>query len=305
MGALRSVLAAAGSARGARLRRGAGARRCARGRSPRGEPGFALALGFWDGGEPPRQVADTYASALDGMAAAGLDGLPLDQGARAPLLPRAAGRDPRAQPPARRAGALRCPAARGGEPTFALMASAAPGHPAALGCTLPARLAPERRRCRGGAGARPVRAPGQGRGAGRRTDATSIRVAGCSPSWSSSRAAPDTLRWPRTTRPSRGWRCRGCAPPRRRVRWSSCSACRSGGRSARRATLGLRVRLYVPYGHARLPYRLSQAGARPAVLWWAARDLLQDGIRSLRPVQVFGKEAQPCLFQLSMVSIPR
>ena len=36
--------------------------------------GFAMALGFWDGGEPPRQVADTYARALDGMTAAGLEG---------------------------------------------------------------------------------------------------------------------------------------------------------------------------------------------------------------------------------------
>jgi proline dehydrogenase len=55
--------------------------------------------------------------------------------------------------------------------------------------------------------------------------------------------------------------------------------------------LGIRVRLYVPFGHARLPYRLSQVGAHPAVLWWAARDVLQDGIRSLRPVADCRKEA--------------
>src|SRR5262245_33475875 len=44
---------------------------------------------------------------------------------------------------------------------------------------------------------------------------------------------------------------------------------------------GAPARLYVPYGHSRLPYRLSEAGARPAVLWWAVRDLVQDGMRRL------------------------
>jgi proline dehydrogenase len=43
-------------------------------------------------------------------------------------------------------------------------------------------------------------------------------------------------------------------------------------RAAREAGVG--VRAYVPYGCARLPYRLSEAGRNPAVLWWLACDLL-------------------------------
>jgi proline dehydrogenase len=58
---------------------------------------------------------------------------------------------------------------------------------------------------------------------------------------------------------------------------------------ARRA--GVPVRIYVPYGHARLPYRLSEVGARPAVLWWAARDLLHDGLRSFSSARFLAKEA--------------
>ena len=34
------------------------------------------------------------------------------------------------------------------------------------------------------------------------------------------------------------------------------------------------LRLYVPYGRPVLPYRLSQATERPAVMWWATRDVL-------------------------------
>src|SRR5437870_9369637 len=37
---------------------------------------------------------------------------------------------------------------------------------------------------------------------------------------------------------------------------------------------GVPVRFYVPYGHAWLPYGLSQARQHPRVLWWAMRDLL-------------------------------
>src|SRR5262249_19019302 len=43
------------------------------------------------------------------------------------------------------------------------------------------------------------------------------------------------------------------------------------------------ARLYVPYGCARLPYRLSDALAHPAVLWWAARDLLRARVRRIPP----------------------
>jgi len=37
---------------------------------------------------------------------------------------------------------------------------------------------------------------------------------------------------------------------------------------------GVPVRVYVPYGHASLPYRLSHARQDPRVVWWLCRDLL-------------------------------
>ena len=43
-------------------------------------------------------------------------------------------------------------------------------------------------------------------------------------------------------------------------------------RAAREA--GVRVRLYVPYGYAWLPYMVSEARRHPGVLWWVARDLV-------------------------------
>ncbi|MBI1764945.1 MAG: proline dehydrogenase [Acidobacteria bacterium] len=39
--------------------------------------------------------------------------------------------------------------------------------------------------------------------------------------------------------------------------------------------LNVPVRLYVPYGEAWLPYRLSQVRRNPRVLWWVMRDALQ------------------------------
>jgi len=37
------------------------------------------------------------------------------------------------------------------------------------------------------------------------------------------------------------------------------------------------VRLYIPYGHAWLPYGLSQVRKNPRILWWTARDWLLRG----------------------------
>ena len=37
---------------------------------------------------------------------------------------------------------------------------------------------------------------------------------------------------------------------------------------------GVPVRVYVPYGHAWLPYLLSQARQHPRVVWWLFQDLL-------------------------------
>jgi proline dehydrogenase len=46
-------------------------------------------------------------------------------------------------------------------------------------------------------------------------------------------------------------------------------------------TLGVPVRVYIPYGHAWLPYGLSQVRQNPRIVWWTARDwLLGWGRRS-------------------------
>ena len=252
--------------------------------------GFALALGFWDGGEPPRQVADTYACALDGMAAAGLDGY---LSIKAPALHFSRELLGEILARSRRHGArvhfdaLRPEAA---SPTFALMASAASGHPAALGCTLPARwhrsAADAEEALALGLSVRLVKGeePGEDgddidprRGMLALVEQLAGRarhVAVATHDAPLARLALSRLRAAAT--PCEMELLLGL-PLRRPVREARA--------------LGLRVRLYVPYGHARLPYRLSQAGARPAVLWWVARDLLQDGIRLVRPAQVFGKEA--------------
>jgi len=37
---------------------------------------------------------------------------------------------------------------------------------------------------------------------------------------------------------------------------------------------GVPVRVYVPYGHAWLPYGLSQARRNPRILWWTMKDWL-------------------------------
>lgn len=41
--------------------------------------------------------------------------------------------------------------------------------------------------------------------------------------------------------------------------------------------LAVPVRLYIPYGHAWLPYGLSQVRQNPRILWWTARDWLLGG----------------------------
>ena len=43
------------------------------------------------------------------------------------------------------------------------------------------------------------------------------------------------------------------------------------GRAAQAA--GVRVRLYLPYGHGWLPYSISQVYQNPGILWWIFRDL--------------------------------
>jgi len=48
---------------------------------------------------------------------------------------------------------------------------------------------------------------------------------------------------------------------------------RRASRVARETRVG--VRLYVPYGQAWLPYRLSHARHNPSLLWWVTRDLVR------------------------------
>ena len=64
---------------------------------------------------------------------------------------------------------------------------------------------------------------------------------------------------------------------------------RRATRVAREAGVG--VRLYVPFGHAWLPYRLSEARRNPGLLWWLLRDLV--GGRPLNLARVLGVAGQP------------
>jgi proline dehydrogenase len=45
--------------------------------------------------------------------------------------------------------------------------------------------------------------------------------------------------------------------------------------------LGVRVRVYVPYGSGWLPYALSQARRNPRIVWWVMRDLVRGRSWSL------------------------
>lgn len=59
--------------------------------------------------------------------------------------------------------------------------------------------------------------------------------------------------------------------------------------------VGVPVRFYVPYGHAWLPYCLSQAQQNPRILWWVLRDLLLDhsfGRPEFLPPKVIGRSEE-------------
>lgn len=252
--------------------------------------GFAMALGYWDGGEPPRQVAATYARALDGMTAAGLEGylsikapaLQFSRELLGEILARGGRRGARVH-----FDALRPETA---DSTFALMAWAAPGHPAALGCTLPTRwhrsAADAEEALALGLSVRLVKGeePGvDGRDVDPRRGMLALvnRLAG--------RARHVAVA-------THDAALAEVALARLRAAGTPCEMELLLGLPLRRPVraardVGVRVRLYVPFGQTRLPYRLSQAGAHPSVLWWVVRDLLQDGIRSLRPVRTLAKEA--------------
>jgi proline dehydrogenase len=251
--------------------------------------GFAVALGFWDGGEGPREVADTYLGALEAIAAAGLDGylsikapaIGFSRELLAEILARS-GRD----------GVRVHFDALGPDtvsPTFALVAAALPHH-AGLGCTLPARwrrsAADAEEAMALGLHVRLVKGEEPGpdgsdldacRGMLALVDRLAGRARHVAVATHDARLAREALS-----------RLSAAATPCEMELLFGLPL-RQPVRAAREA--GVRVRFYVPYGHARLPYRLSQARAHPAVLWWATRDLLHDGIRS----HVFAKEGSMCL----------
>ena len=244
-----------------------------------GGRGLACAIGFWDGGEAPRAVADRYLDALDAIAAAGLDGYVSIKapalGFSTELVREVLDRS------ARRGVGLHFDALGPAsvEPTLALIDGALP-HAPGLGCTLPARW----RRSMGDAdrvvaqGLRARLVKGEEPGPdGDDVDpregmlALADRLAGrarhVAVATHDARLARAVLERLATRGTHAELELLFGLPLGRPMR------------VARRA--GVRVRLYVPYGHARLPYRLSEAGTRPAVLWWLARDLVQDGIRTL------------------------
>ena len=245
--------------------------------------GWAAAVGYWDGGEPPRAVADTYLRALDAIAIEGpwLDAYlsikaPALGGARelvAEVLGRAARLGVGVHFDARGADTV--------DGTLALIAAAAPPVPA-LGVTLPARwrrsAADAERAVALGLAVRLVKGeepdPAGGELDPRRGYLALVdRLAG-----RARRVAVATHDAPLARLALE--RLGASGTPREQELLLGLPVRRSL-RAARAA--GARSRLYVPYGQTRLPYRLSEAAARPAVLWWAARDLLQDGVRSLGP----------------------
>ena len=70
------------------------------------------------------------------------------------------------------------------------------------------------------------------------------------------------------------------SPPAARRPSSNCSSgCRCTRRGTWRDGLNVPVRLYIPYGHAWLPYAIANARRHPRVLLW----LLEDAVRGRTP----------------------
>jgi proline dehydrogenase len=57
--------------------------------------------------------------------------------------------------------------------------------------------------------------------------------------------------------------------------------------------LDVPVRVYVPFGHGRLPYSLTQARRNPRVFWWVLRDLISG--RSPHPPKKTSNGILPCV----------
>lgn len=236
--------------------------------------GVASTIGYWNGGgEPPRRVVESYLTTANLVAAARLD---CYLSLKAPAL----GFDERLA----RAVAERCRqhgiglhfdalgpdvAAR----TLVFCARLRPEIPA-LGCTLPGRwrrsLSDAELAIRLGLRVRVVKgeweaAPGDAVDPGEGFLEIIDRLAG---------------RSPHVAVATHDWRLAREALARLRATSTSASLELLLGVPVRRvlgvaATAGVPVRMYVPYGRTRLPYRVTQATTRPQIAWWFLRDLVR------------------------------
>ena len=241
--------------------------------------GLATAIGFWDGGEAPRAVADAYLRALDGMAGACLDAylsikapaIAFSPALFAEVLERSARHGTRVHLDAQTPGAV-----DGG---LALLAGAAP-HPPGLGCTLPARWRRSRADAEAAVELRLAVRLVKGEEPGRQ-DIDPCRGMLALVDQLAGRARHVAVATHDTALARQAMARLSAAGTPCELELLFALPLRASVRVAREAGVG--ARLYVPYGQPRLPYRLSQAREHPEVLWRIARDLLPEGIRSPRP----------------------
>lgn len=251
--------------------------------------GFATTIGFWDGGEPPRLVADQHLAALDAIGAGALrcylsvkaPAVDFSSSILREVLARSARHRVRVHFDSLGPQTV--------EPTFALIESAVP-HPPGLSCTLPARwrrsAADAERALALGLTVRLVKGeePGDdGRDIDPRCGLLALvdQLAGRAQAVAIATHDAPLAREALT-------RLGEAGTPAELELLLGLPLRRSIGMARE---LRVPVRLYVPYGHARLPYRLSEIGTHPAVLWWAARDLVQEAILRSMPARQLKKES--------------
>ena len=235
--------------------------------------GDAATICWWDGdGEPPRRVADAYLAALRGLAAGSLN---CYLSIKAPSLGFSHELLGELVETARPSGVglhFDSLAPEGADRTWALIREAA-GRGASAGCTLPARW----RRSLSDAD---------------HAVALGIRVRVVKGQWADPEAPDRDVRSNFLavveSLAGRAGRVGIATHDPELARAALARLCAAGtpcelellyGLPARTPVAiaragGVPVRFYVPYGHAWLPYGLSQARQHPRVLWWAMRDLL-------------------------------
>src|SRR5436309_1543455 len=235
--------------------------------------GDAATICWWDGdGEPPRRVADAYLAALRGLAAGSLN---CYLSIKAPSLGFSHELLGELVETARPSGVglhFDSLAPEGADRTWASIRAAA-GRGASAGCTLPARW----RRSLSDAD---------------HAVALGIRVRVVKGQWADPEAPDRDVRSNFLavveSLAGRAGRVGIATHDPELARAALARLCAAGtpcelellyGLPARTPVAiaragGVPVRFYVPYGHAWLPYGLSQARQHPRVLWWAMRDLL-------------------------------